>query len=117
LVVDDEPQSARVMELMLASLGYRVTAFTSSREALRAFEENCQAFDLVITDMTMPDLTGEGLARAALEKRPDTPIILCTGFNEQMNEERARIVGIRRLIYKPIVRKALAGVVRNVLDR
>lgn len=116
LVVDDEPQIAHVMQLMLESLGYRVTAYTSSRDALQDFGDAPQAFDMVITDMTMPELTGEELARAILQKRPDIPVILCTGFNEHMNEERARRLGIRRLIYKPIVRNALAEVVRNALD-
>jgi nitrogen-specific signal transduction histidine kinase/ActR/RegA family two-component response regulator len=116
LVVDDEPQIAHVMQLMLESLGYRVTAYTSSRDALQDFGDAPQAFDMVITDMTMPELTGEELARAILQKRPDIPVILCTGFNEHMNEERARRLGIRRLIYKPIVRNALADVVRNALD-
>ena len=116
LVVDDEPQIARVMQLMLESLGYRVTAYTSSRDALQDFGDAPQAFDMVLTDMTMPELTGEELAHAILQKRPDIPIILCTGFNEHMNEERARRLGIRRLIYKPIVRNTLADVVRNALD-
>jgi signal transduction histidine kinase/CheY-like chemotaxis protein len=116
LVVDDEPQIAHVMQLMLESLGYRVTAYTSSREALQVFRDSPQAFDMVITDMTMPELTGEELARSVLEKRPDIPVILCTGFNEHMNEERARHIGVRRLIYKPIVRNTLADIVRNALD-
>jgi CheY-like chemotaxis protein len=116
LVVDDEPQIARVMQLMLESLGYQVTAYTSSRDALRTFEATPRAFDMVITDMTMPELTGEELAQDVLKIRPNIPIVLCTGFNENMNEERARHLGIQRLVYKPIVRNALAEVVRSALD-
>ncbi len=116
LVVDDEPQIANVLQLMLESLGYHVIAHTSSHGALRAFEADPQAFDMVITDMTMPELTGEEFARAVLKLSPDIPIIMCTGFNEHMNEERARHLGIRRLVYKPIVRNALAEVVRSALD-
>ena len=116
LVVDDEPQIAQVLTLMLESLGYRVTAFTRSRDAWRAFEQTPRSFDLLLTDMTMPDLTGEALSRAVLEKRPDMPIILCTGFHEQMNEERAQRIGIRSLVYKPMLRSTLAKEVRRVLD-
>jgi signal transduction histidine kinase len=115
LVVDDEPQVAHVMELMLDSLGYRVQAYTRSPEALQAFADAPQAFDLVITDMTMPEMTGDEFARALLGMQPDIPIILCTGFNEQMNEEHARQIGIRRLIYKPVVRNALAEIIKDVL--
>ena len=66
--------------------------------------------------MTMPELTGEALSRAVLERRPDMPIILCTGFHEQMNEERAQRIGIRSLVYKPILRGTLAKEVRRALD-
>jgi len=115
LVVDDEPQVAHVLQLMLDSLGYRVVIHTSSREALQEFERAPQSFDLVITDMTMPEMTGDEFARAALTTRSDMPIILCTGFNEQMTEERARDIGIRQLIYKPLVRAKLAEVVKEAL--
>jgi signal transduction histidine kinase/uncharacterized membrane-anchored protein YhcB (DUF1043 family) len=115
LVVDDEPQVAQVLELMLDSLGYRVMAYTRSSEALAAFTKAPQTFDVVITDMTMPEITGDEFARSILEIRPDMPVFLCTGFNEQMNEERARQIGIRQLIYKPIVRNALGALLRDAL--
>jgi signal transduction histidine kinase/CheY-like chemotaxis protein len=117
LIVDDEPQVAHVLQLMLDSLGYEVTGFTSSREALRAFADKPQEFDLVITDMTMPEMTGDEFAKAILQIRPDIPVILCTGFSEQMSEERARQIGVRRLIYKPVVRSTLAEIVKDMLDR
>lgn len=116
LVVDDEPQIAHVVQLMLESIGYRVIAHTSSRAALQVFEASPGDFDMVITDMTMPELTGEELARAIQQIAPDIPVIICTGFNENMNEERARQLGIRRLVYKPIVRNTLAEIVRNALN-
>jgi CheY-like chemotaxis protein len=115
LVVDDEPQIAHVLQLMLESIGYRVVAHTSSRAALQVFEASPGDFDMVITDMTMPELTGEELARAIRQIEPDIPVIMCTGFNENMNEDRARQLGIRRLVYKPIVRSTLAEIVRNAL--
>ena len=117
MVVDDEPQVTRVIQLMLESLGYRVVGYTSSRDALTEFEASPSAYDLIITDMTMPDITGEELARKALKIRPDIPLLLCTGFNEHMNEERARALGIRRLIYKPVIRKSLADIIRSELER
>jgi signal transduction histidine kinase len=116
LVVDDEPQIAQVLTLMLESLGYQVTAFTSSREARQALEQRPHDFDLLITDMTMPELTGDELARAVLAKHPDMRIILCTGFNEHMTEDRARRIGIRRLIHKPVLRRTLAEEVRRALE-
>ena len=116
LVVDDEPQVAHVLQLMLESLGYQVAAYTSSPEALQAFADAPQGFELVITDMTMPEMTGDEFAKATLQIRPDIPIILCTGFNEQMNEERARQIGVRQLIYKPVVRNTLAEIVKEMLD-
>ncbi|MGD9330629.1 MAG: response regulator [Desulfobacterales bacterium] len=115
LVVDDEPQIAHVLQLMLESLGYRVVAYTSSQEALQRFEKTPHSFDLIITDMTMPNLTGEELSQAVLRRAPDMPIVLCTGFNENINEERARQLGIRRFIYKPIVRNTLADIVKQAL--
>jgi len=116
LIVDDEPQIAHVIQLMLESLGYHVVAHTSSRAALQSFEASPQQFDLVITDMTMPELTGEEFAQSVRLIAPDTPIIMCTGFNEHMNEDRARQIGIQRLVYKPIVRNSLAEIVRRALN-
>jgi len=117
LVVDDEPQIAHVLKLMLESFDYRVIAYTRSRDALQAFEESPHQFDLVITDMTMPELTGEELAMALRQMVPDIPIILCTGFNEHINEERARQIGIPYFIYKPVGRRVLADVVKRALER
>ena len=103
-------------EQMLQRLGYSVVCRTSSIEALELFKTRPDNFDLVITDMTMPNLTGEKLAAALMAIRPDIPVILCTGFSEQITEEKAKKMGIRKYILKPIVMNKLAHTIREVLD-
>jgi len=100
---------------MLKNLGYDVTAKTSSVEALEAFRNNPKGFDLVITDMTMPNMTGVELTKEIMNIRPDVPIILCTGFSEQIDEKKAKAMGISFLM-KPIVMNEMAGAIREVLD-
>jgi PAS domain S-box-containing protein len=117
LFIDDEAALVELGSMMITSLGYHVTPRTSSIEALEAFRANPNGFDLVITDMTMPNLRGDYLARELLKIRPDIPIILCTGFSEMISEEKSKDIGIRQLIMKPISKKNLAKVVREVLDR
>jgi len=116
LFVDDEAPLVEVGRMMLTSLGYRVTSRTSSVDALETFRVQPFDFDLVITDMTMPNMTGVDLAREVLKIRPDIPIILCTGFSEIISEEKAKGVGIRRFVMKPIFKMELAWVIREVLD-
>ena len=101
---------------MLERLGYRVTACTRSTEALRLLRERTDQYDLMITDMTMPLITGEKLAVEALKIRHGLPVILFTGFSENINAEKARKLGIRAFLLKPLVRQELATVVRSVLD-
>jgi signal transduction histidine kinase/ActR/RegA family two-component response regulator len=115
LLVDDEPQVARVTEMMLQALGYRVRTFTDSVAALEAFQADPEAVDLMVTDMTMPEITGADLAREVLALRADLPVILCTGFNAQIGEEHALTLGIRKFLYKPVRRDDLALAVREVL--
>jgi CheY-like chemotaxis protein len=117
LFVDDEPTLVILGKQLLERLGYTVNTFTNSREALAAFREAPGHFDLVMTDMTMPDLTGDRLARAILDIRPEIPVILCTGFSRLINEERARSLGIRSFLMKPLTLPQLAKVVREVLDQ
>jgi CheY-like chemotaxis protein len=117
LFVDDEAILAELGRELLASLGYRVTARTSSQDALNVFRSAPQAFDLVITDMTMPGLTGKELAMELLTIRPDIPIIICTGFSELINEKQAMEYGIREFIMKPYSSKSLNGTIRKVLDK
>jgi two-component system, cell cycle sensor histidine kinase and response regulator CckA len=116
LLVDDEAPVVEVATEMLTSLGYRVTAGMSSRETLELFRARPNDFDLVITDMTMPDIRGDHLARELLKIRQNIPIILCTGFSEMISEEKARDIGIRRFVMKPLFMKDLARVIREVLD-
>ena len=116
LLVDDEKVLVDLGQRMLCSLGYEVTAVTDSREALRIFRMNPGKFDLVITDMTMPHMAGSDLAKEIIKEKPDTPIILCTGFNEFMNAEKALDMGIRALIMKPLSRRDLGNIVRETLN-
>jgi CheY-like chemotaxis protein len=116
LLVDDEAPIVEVVESMLSALGYHVTARRSSVETLELFRARPGDFDLVITDMTMPGIRGDDLARELLKIRADLPIILCTGFSEMITEEKARSIGIRRFIMKPVYTKDLARVIREVLE-
>jgi len=116
LIVDDEELIVKMLTKILKRLGYRVTGRTSSIECMEAFRTNPGRFDLVISDMTMPGLTGDRLAVKLLEIRNDIPIIICTGFSDLINMEKARKIGIHALIMKPIVTKELAEIIRQVLD-
>ncbi|HUH67387.1 MAG TPA: ATP-binding protein, partial [Syntrophales bacterium] len=117
LFIDDEAILVELGSAILESLGYQVTPRTSSIEALEAFRANPHGFDLVITDMTMPNMRGDDLAKELLKIRPDIPIILCTGFSEMISEEKARNLGIRQFIMKPISKEGLSRTVRGILDR
>jgi CheY-like chemotaxis protein len=116
LFVDDEEALVITTRRMLERLGYDVTASVSSRDALERFQSDPAAFDLVITDQTMPHMTGDQLAASLLELRPDIPVILCTGFSETMTEERALGLGIRSYLMKPLVMGTLASAVREALE-
>ena len=115
LFVDDEPAIARMGCLMLESIGYKVTTRTSSPEALELFKEKPDAFDLIVTDMTMPSMTGDVLATEIRKIRSDIPIILCTGYSRKMNEESAKKMGINAFVYKPFIKSDFAKTVRRVL--
>jgi PAS domain S-box-containing protein len=117
LFVDDEAALARWGEQTLERLGYDVVACTSSVEALNRFRAAPQGFDLLITDRTMPGMTGEVLAREVKRIRPDLPIILCTSFSTTMTREEAETMGIQAYLVKPIMRQDLALAIRQVLDR
>lgn len=117
LLVDDEKDVVDVMESILERLGYKLTSRTSSIEALEAFRNKPDEFDLVITDMTMPNMTGKDLAKEMINIRPDIPIILCTGFSEQIDGEKAREIGISAFIMKPIVMRKIAQTIREVFDK
>ncbi len=116
LFVDDEAPIVEMGSETLTRLGYRVTTRTSSVEALELFRFKPGAFDLVITDQTMPNMSGADLARELLRIRPDIPIVLCTGFSRAVTLESARAFGMRELVMKPIVGAELGRTVRRVLD-
>ncbi|MBT5545902.1 MAG: response regulator [Desulfobacula sp.] len=116
LLVDDEEAILTMEKLMLERLGYPVTSRTSSLEALEAFRTNPDKFDLIITDMQMPNMSGDKLSAELTKIRPDIPILLCTGFSETMSEEKAASLGIKGFILKPIVMKDLFQKIREVLD-
>jgi len=115
LLVDDEAPLTEMGRQLLESLGYRVEASTSSLKALEAFRYQPDLYDLVITDQTMPHLTGMELAREILKTRPGLPIILCSGFSETSTQERAEELGIRAVCMKPVVLSELAQTVREAL--
>jgi PAS domain S-box-containing protein len=114
LFVDDEAMIVDIAKPMLTSLGYRVTVRTSAMEALEAFKNNPDGFDLVITDLTMPKMSGLDLAEKILQIRPGLPIVLCTGFGASMNEEQVVRRGVRGIIFKPILRHDMATVLTNI---
>ena len=116
LFIDDEPILVDIGKQMLERLGYEVMTRTSSTDALAVFHSMPDQFDLVITDMTMPNLTGDKLAQQILAVRPDIPIILCTGFSEVITEKKAKNLGIRAFIMKPFILQDLGRTVRKVLS-
>ena len=116
LLVDDEDAIARLEKQILERLGYRVTSRVSSLEALEAFKADPESYDLVITDMSMPNMTGDRLARELVAIRSDVPVIVCTGFSERMNHEKAEAFGIKGFLMKPIVKSEMAHMIRRVLD-
>jgi len=115
-LVDDEESIIFMEKQMLERLGYHVTSRISSVEALEAFRANPDKFDLVITDMAMPNMSGDKLASELIKIRHDIPILLCSGFSEKMPEERANTMGIKGFLMKPIVMKDLSKTIREVLE-
>jgi len=116
LVVDDEPQIVNFQKQVLKRLGYRVKAKTDSMAALAAFRSAPGTFDALITDMTMPRMTGEHLARELREIRPDIPVIPCTGYSDNISKETAMGMGINAFLMKPVDRTDLAKALRKILD-
>jgi PAS domain S-box-containing protein len=116
LFVDDEKAIVDLGREMLGNLGYTVTTKTDSLEALKLFRSHPDQFDLVITDMTMPNMTGARLSKEIMETCPDMPIILCTGFSELITEGNAKEMGIRGFVMKPFVKSELVQLMRRLLD-
>ncbi|OPY80638.1 MAG: Blue-light-activated protein [Syntrophorhabdus sp. PtaU1.Bin153] len=116
LFVDDEDLLAELGKEMLEKLGYSVTALTDSTEALKHFSSDPSRFDFVITDHTMPHMTGLTLARELLKIRDDIPIILCTGHSDGISSDVAKAHGIGSFLMKPVARQELAEAIRSVLE-
>ncbi len=116
LLVDDEEDIIVMEKQVLERLGYQVTSRTSSIEALEAFRANPDKFALVITDMSMPKMSGDKLAIELIKIRPDIPILLCTGFSETMTDEKIKTLGLKGILMKPMRMKDLAQKIRDVLD-
>jgi PAS domain S-box-containing protein len=115
LLIDDQDFMLEMMSRSLSRLGYRVTAQESSRDALQLFQSDPLAFDLVITDQTMPFLTGADMASEMLQIRPDIPIILCTGYSSTISPEQAEFIGIREYVMKPVVMSDFTRLIRKTL--
>ncbi len=116
LVIDDEPSLVKLVHHMLERLGYTVESRTCPISALEHFGKHKDRYSLIITDMTMPRMTGEELVRAFLDADPRTPVILCSGFSERIEEKTVRRMGASAYIDKPVKFETLARVVRKVLD-
>jgi CheY-like chemotaxis protein len=116
LFVDDEEALAALGKSMLERLGYRVTAETSSVEALKIFRAQPNDFDLVITDQTMPHMSGVEFAKVLLEIRPELPVILATGYSTAINPEKAHAIGIREFLFKPNTAQALGEAIQRSLS-
>lgn len=116
LLVDDEIPIVKMVKRMLERLGYKVNGVNSSQDALTLFRENPSHFDLVITDMTMPHMTGVMLSEKIMEIRPDIPIIICTGHSAIVDEEKAQKLGLSAFVMKPIDHLEISTVIRKVLD-
>lgn len=117
LLVDDEPVLLDMSREMLEYLGYSVETRTSSVEALALFSAQPNRFDLVITDMTMPFMTGDKLAKELLRIRADIPIVVCTGYSERIQDEQAKATGIRAFVMKPILMAKMAKAIRDALEK
>jgi len=117
LIVDDEESIIKLLEKILISLGYKVDAFTNGKSLLKAFMHTPEKFDLLITDMTMPDLNGADLSQQILEIRPDFPIIILSGYSASIDQDKAKAIGINKFLMKPVSKKDIANAVREVLDQ
>jgi len=117
LLVDDEPDVANALKQMLKKLGYKVTSNVSSQKTLEIFEKDPHAFDLLLTDQSMPQITGLSLAKKVLAIRPDLPIIISSGYSNQLTQEKIDDIGIKAVIIKPITLKELGDIVKRCISR
>lgn len=115
MVIDDEPAILKTLSAILSRQGYQISAFNNGEPALEAFTANPDRFDLIITDMTMPRLTGDRLAGEILKIRADIPIIVCTGYHENFSETEATRAGITKFFQKPIRSSVLLKIIKELL--
>ncbi len=117
MIVDDEEAIRKIYKDFFKRYGYKVYVYQDGVEALKAFESAPEKFDLILTDMTMPRMTGDELSRQCLKLRPEIPIILCTGFSENLSESQALELGIQKYVNKPVGNTELLTLSRKLLDR
>ena len=117
LVVDDDIPLSLLFEEILTTYGYNVTRYDNSQLALEAFSDNPDKFQLVLSDQTMPFLTGDEMSKEILKLRPDVPIIICTGYSEHLNEVKALEIGINTLLFKPVDMYKLLDVINDILSQ
>ena len=117
LVVDDEERSLSLMTTVLERLGYNVTALSCSLEALELFKKNPHQYDLILTDLIMPNLTGDKLVLEIIAIRPDMPVILTSGFTDIIDNDKFKQISNKAFISKPFQAQEFAKTVRQILDR
>lgn len=117
LFIDDEPSLAKLGKQMIERLGYKVETVTDPEKAFDIFASNPYRFDLIITDLAMPKLTGVNLSKKILAVRPEIPIILCTGFSDKIDSKTVTGIGIKKLLEKPLSKQKFATIIRDVLDK
>jgi CheY-like chemotaxis protein len=117
LFIDDEQSVAEVNKQILERLGYKVFDHTDSIKALESFRSDPAKYDLLITDMSMPNMTGKKLATEIKKIRSDIPVILCTGYSDQIDEISAKALDVDAFVMKPIMMKNIANTIRRVLDK
>ncbi len=116
MIVDNEEHLVFLMKTILGRLGYNVTAMSNSLETLEIFKKDPQRYDLIITDLTMPHLTGDKLASEVIAIRPDMPVIIATGYTDAVDSEKVKQSGITAFVSKPYKKQDLAKTIRLILD-
>jgi DNA-binding NtrC family response regulator len=116
MLVDDEESLVALESCALGRLGYKTQSFTSSLDALAAFKANPEAFDAVVSDVTMPNLPGDALAIELLRVRPDLPVVLLTGMSDRVTPEQAREIGVEAYLHKPLSTAELSLCLRRIFD-
>lgn len=115
MVVDDETELLNTLNLLLVRIGYTVETFTNGESALNVFKKTPDIFDLVITDMTMPQMTGDKLSSEILKIRPDIPIVICSGYHETFTEKEALKSGIKKFIRKPFRAVEFSKIIQDLI--